>query len=264
MIPPTAFLRDRETLFFLQLLHISILYSFRILPRLLFSGPYTPTSNGWSACVVCDGKQNRNTPWSLASLINSRLMWEAWPSMKRITGPVSRVLDAADKNNFLYHSRKCGCSIQPDSDTLKCLPDCPPLIPGGPQILPFVYDIGWKMLPTCWSTTMQEQLCILCLIHHLFHGSFLAKTLLDATSVAKAVSLEFHILWANSSVVRSPSTASLIVALTFMIQALMAPSVRAVAWLAGKCCGFLSTSFGHLHMNPNHQSLPGLSAGLCL
>ena len=128
MIPPIAFLRDQETLFCLQPLHVSILYSFRILPHLLFSGPYTPTSNGWSACFVCDGKQNRITPRTLASLINSRLMWEAWPSMKRITGPVSRVLDAAGKNNFLNHSRKCGGSIQPDSDTLKYVPDGPPLV----------------------------------------------------------------------------------------------------------------------------------------
>ena len=128
MIPPIAFLKDQETLFCLQPLHVSILYSFRILPHLLFSGPYTPTSNGWSACFVCDGKQNRITPRTLASLINSRLMWEAWPSMKRITGPVSRVLDAAGKNNFLNHSRKCGGSIQPDSDTLKYVPDGPPLV----------------------------------------------------------------------------------------------------------------------------------------
>ena len=36
--------------------------------------------------------------------------------------------DAAGKNNFFNHAKKCGHSIQPDSDTLKYVPDGPPLV----------------------------------------------------------------------------------------------------------------------------------------
>ena len=67
-----------------------------------FSGPFTPTSRGWSACVVYDGRQNRITPRSLASAISFRLMWEAWPSMNRMTFPFCRMLDTAGKKSLKH------------------------------------------------------------------------------------------------------------------------------------------------------------------
>ena len=76
--------------------------------------------------------------------------------------------------------------------------------------------------------------------------------------MANAVSSQFHILFASSSGASSPSPA-------LENHSLTAPSVRENARLAAKCWGFLSLSFGHLRMNPSHQSPPGLSCanGFC-
>ena len=97
------------------------------------------TSNGWSACVLCDDKQNRITPQAFAGLINFKLILDTWAIHEEDHWPgFSRMLGTAGKNRFLNHSRKYGHSIHPDSDTLKYAPDDPP----PPQILHFVYDIG--------------------------------------------------------------------------------------------------------------------------
>ena len=52
---------------------------------------------------------------STAFLRDQKTLYNRCRCFQLVTGPVSRMLDAAGNNNFLNHSRKCGRSIQPDS-----------------------------------------------------------------------------------------------------------------------------------------------------
>ena len=91
------------------------------------------------------------------------------------------------------------------------------------------------------------RLCILCLIHHLFHEHFLPS--LSQGQMLSHHCSTFFGLTLQLSLVRSwPSW-----------------SVRAVAGMAGKSCDFLSRSFRQLHVNPSCQSLSYLPcvSGFC-
>ena len=65
----------------------SIFHCFTMCPHIFLTGENTPTSSGWSMWVQLSRRQNSCTFFSFAFLINSRLMWEWCPSMKRNTGP---------------------------------------------------------------------------------------------------------------------------------------------------------------------------------
>lgn len=77
----------------------SSLYCLRILCHCVFIGANTPTSRGWSACVVLGGR-TRWPPRSLASLAKDRLMWEWWPSNSRITFPVANSSATPGRKDF--------------------------------------------------------------------------------------------------------------------------------------------------------------------
>ena len=162
--------------------------------------------------------------------------------MKRITGlvfPGCWVQQA--RTDFLNHSRKYGRSIHPDSDTLKYAPDDTPT----DSSLCIRHRV--KVVHHFLIHGQELRLCILCLIHHLFHEHFL-PSLSQGQMLSHHCSTFFGLTLQLSLVMSWPSW-----------------SVRAVAGMAGKSCDFLSRSFRQLHVNPSCQSLSYLPrvSGFC-
>ena len=104
---------------------VSSLYRFRMDFHALFTGANTPTSSGWRRWVVFGGRHWRMTLLALAFLISSKLIWEWWPSRKRMTGPLSVKWPTAPKKSLQNHDKKTSASIHPDLFTPYSAPTGP-------------------------------------------------------------------------------------------------------------------------------------------
>ena len=81
------------------------------------NGPKTPTSRGWSLCVVCGGKQNNSILFSTASSIILSVRCDPCPSkMRRILDPLLFLACAWGINVFSNHCVQSESLVHPFSD----------------------------------------------------------------------------------------------------------------------------------------------------
>ena len=123
---------------------VAIWCSFKTICHAFFTGPNTPTSSGWRRWVVCGGRQNKCTLLLRANSTRRILIWEWWPSKKRITGTVDVRCWTDGRNSFSNHCRKLADSIHPLSETEYMHPADPFCIHLLHKFLPLYTTYGGK------------------------------------------------------------------------------------------------------------------------